>query len=114
VNPKDIFCPNIACPARSQIGKGNTGVHSQKDQRLLQVITLLAYGSPIQAIVHAFGLDERTGNNEQASIAAGLADHIWTPAELFNSRIPPTRWQPPSQRGRRALATQNLTRKWCS
>ena len=24
------------------------------------VITLLAYGCPVQAIVHAFGLDERT------------------------------------------------------
>ena len=48
------------------------------------------------------------------AIAAGLADHIWTPAELFNFRIPPTRWQPPSQRGRRSLATQKLVEKWCS
>ncbi|HSQ17799.1 MAG TPA: hypothetical protein VLM83_08890 [Anaerolineales bacterium] len=87
MNPREIFCPNIACPARGQIGKGNIGVHSQKDQRyicevcnetfaatkgtifyrlrsdpqtVLHVITLLAYGSPIQAIVNAFGLDERT------------------------------------------------------
>jgi transposase-like protein len=48
------------------------------------------------------------------AIAAGLADHIWTPAELFNFRIPPSRWQPPKQRGRRPLATQNLVAKWCS
>jgi hypothetical protein len=48
------------------------------------------------------------------AIAAGLADHIWTPAELFNFRIPPTRWQPPSQRGRRSLVTQKLVEKWCS
>ena len=27
---------------------------------ILIVVTLLAYGCPIQAIVHAFGLDERT------------------------------------------------------
>jgi len=87
MNPKDIFCPNIDCPARGQIGKGNIGIHSQKDQRyicdvcqetftatkgtifyrlrtepkiVLQVITLQAYGCPIQAIVQAFGLDERT------------------------------------------------------
>src|SRR3972149_6948031 len=32
------------------------------------------------------------------AIAAGLADHIWTPAELFNIHIPLIRWQPPSQR----------------
>ncbi len=87
MNPQDIFCPNIACPARGQIGKGNIGVHSQEEERyicdvceqtftatkgtifyrlrtdpkiVLQVITLQAYGCPIQAIVQAFGLDERT------------------------------------------------------
>ena len=27
---------------------------------IVQVVTLLAYGCPVQAIVHAFGLDERT------------------------------------------------------
>lgn len=87
MNPQDIFCPNIDCPARGQIGKGNIHIHSQADERcicdvcqqtftvtkgtifyrlrtdpkiVLQVITLLAYGCPIQAIVQAFGLDERT------------------------------------------------------
>ena len=87
MNPQDIFCPNIDCPARGQIGKGNLTIHSQKEQRylciecgqtltttkgtifyrlrsdpqiLMQVIVLLANGCPIQAIVHAFGLDERT------------------------------------------------------
>jgi transposase-like protein len=87
MNPQEIFCPNMACPARGQTGQGNIGVHSQKEQRyicavcdqtfsaskgtifyrlrtepkiVLQVITLLAYGCPIQAIVEAYGLDERT------------------------------------------------------
>jgi transposase-like protein len=87
MNPHDIFCPNIECPARGQIGRGNIGVHSREEKRyicdvcqqtftatkgtifyrlrtdakiVLQVITLLAYGCPIQAIVQAFGLDERT------------------------------------------------------
>jgi len=87
MNPQDIFCPNIDCPARGQVGKGNICIHSQEDKRyicneckqtftitkgtifyrlrtdpqiVLQVIALLAYGCPIQAIVHAFGLDERT------------------------------------------------------
>ena len=35
MNPQDIFCPNIACPARGQIGKGNIGVQSQKDERYI-------------------------------------------------------------------------------
>jgi transposase-like protein len=87
MNPEKIFCPNIDCPARGQIGKGNIGIHSQKESRyeckvcrqtftttkgtifyrlhtdpkiVLLVITLLAYGCPIQAIVQAFGFDERT------------------------------------------------------
>jgi transposase-like protein len=47
------------------------------------------------------------------AIAAGLADHIWTPFELFNFKLPPPRWQPPHKRGRRSLATQKLVEKWC-
>lgn len=87
MNPQDIFCPNLDCPARGQKGKGNIQVHSQKDQRcycdvckkafavtkgsifyrlrtdavtVMLVITLISYGCPIQAIVNAFGFDERT------------------------------------------------------
>jgi hypothetical protein len=33
------------------------------------VVTLLSYGCPIQAIVHVFGLDERTGVIEQVCSA---------------------------------------------
>src|SRR5512139_3731878 len=87
MNPQKVFCPNMACPARGQIGKGNIHDHSQKDERyscevcqqtcsarkgtifyglrsdpviVMTVIILLAYGCPVQAIVKAFGLDERT------------------------------------------------------
>jgi transposase-like protein len=87
MNPQELFCPNMKCPARGQTGKGNIPIHSQKEQRcvckvcgqtfattkgtifyrlryaselVIQVLVLLAYGCPIQAIVKAFGLDERT------------------------------------------------------
>jgi len=87
MNPKELFCPNIDCPARGQIDKGNLSIHSRKKKRcichvcqqtftttqgtifyrlrtspitVLLVITLVAYGCPIQAIVKAFGFDERT------------------------------------------------------
>ena len=87
MNPQELFCPNLDCPARGQTGKGNIHTHSWKDQRcicdvckqtfatttgtifyrlrsdpqlVMWVIVLLAYGCPIQAIVKAFGLDERT------------------------------------------------------
>jgi transposase-like protein len=81
------FCPNWDCPARGQSRQGNIGIHSQKEQRFIckvcrqtfsttkgtvfyrlrhsaetvvLVVTLLAHGCPVQAIVAAFGLDERT------------------------------------------------------
>ena len=87
MNPQSVFCPNNACAARGQVGEGNIHVHSQKDRRykcnvcgqtfaetkgtpyyrlrsaqetVTVVITLLAYGCPLQAIVAAFGVDERT------------------------------------------------------
>jgi transposase-like protein len=87
MDPQTVFCPNPACPARGQRGEGNIHIHSRKKQRyrcmvcratftaskgtvfyrrhkeamqLVWVITLLAYGCPPQAVVQAFGWDERT------------------------------------------------------
>src|SRR6266849_5351925 len=77
----------MACPARGQTGQVNIGIHSRKDRRFIctqcrktfattygtvfyrlrtagetvaLVLTLLAHGCPLQAIVVAFGFDERT------------------------------------------------------
>lgn len=87
MNPSELFCPNRDCAKHGQIGQGNLGVHSQRERRLccyvcgktfaasrgtpffrlrteeavvVLVVTLLAWGCPPQAIVHAFGFDERT------------------------------------------------------
>jgi len=87
MDPTTVFCPNLACPARGQTGRGNIGIHSQQDRRFLctqchktfaatygtvfyrlhtsaetvaLVVTLMAHGCPLQAIVAAFGYDERT------------------------------------------------------
>lgn len=87
MQPSEQFCPNLRCCARGQIGQGNITIHEGKRQRyrckscnqtfsarrgpmfeglrkprelIVMVVTLLAYGCPIQAIVHAFDLDERT------------------------------------------------------
>lgn len=87
MDPHTTFCPNSDCPARGQVGQGNIQIHSRKQQRyrctqcdktftaskgtpfyrrrkpadaLICVVTLLAFGCPPQAIVHAFGWDERT------------------------------------------------------
>jgi len=87
MNPEQLFCPNIDCPARGQVGRNNISIHSQQEKRcscnvcnktfaitkgsifyrlrtkpqlVMLVIVLLAYGCPVQAIVKAFGFDERT------------------------------------------------------
>ena len=87
MDPTTTFCTNMACPARGQTGQGNIGIHSCKDKRFIctechktcsatqgtafyrlrtsaeavsLVVTLLAHGCPLQAIVVAFGYDERT------------------------------------------------------
>src|SRR6059058_5868999 len=87
MDPTTTFCPNGHCHARGQIGKGNIGIHSRKEQRFIchechqtfsattgtvfyrlrtsaetvvLVVTLLAHGCPVQAIVAAFRFDERT------------------------------------------------------
>jgi transposase-like protein/IS1 family transposase len=81
------FCPNKTCSARGQKAQGTIIIHDRKRQRyrcqvcqqtfsarrgtmfeglrkpmalIVIVVTLLTYGCPVQAIVHAFGLDERT------------------------------------------------------
>ena len=87
MDPQTQFCPNEGCVARGQVGQGNIRVHSWHEHRyrcrrcgttfaattgtpfyrlqtaaetVTLVVTLLAHGCPLQAIVAAFGMDERT------------------------------------------------------
>jgi transposase-like protein len=90
MNLQTLFCPNYACPARGQVNQGNIHAHSQQEKRcrcdvcgktfsvtketlfyrlrtdpiiVMQVITLLAYGCPPEAVVAAYGFDRRTVSN---------------------------------------------------
>ncbi len=47
------------------------------------------------------------------ALAAGLTDHVWTPAELFAWRTAPPRWTPPKRRGRPSNETRRLVDEWC-
>ncbi len=87
MNPQNVFCPNIECPAKGQRDEGNIKVHSQADERyvcsvcsktftttkgtifyglktdgatVMRVLTLMANGCPRPAAAKAFKLDERT------------------------------------------------------
>ena len=87
MNPQGQFCHSPACWAYGRAGEGHVVIHSRRERRyrcrrcgktfsattgtapyrahkphalVVQVATLLAHGCPPQAIVAAFGLDERT------------------------------------------------------
>ncbi len=87
MNPQPLFCPNLDCPSRGVQNAGNIRVHDSQRNRwrcttcrqtfsgrqgtpfynlktaevtVVLVLTLLAFGCPLQAIVAAFGYDERT------------------------------------------------------
>ena len=97
MDPRSQFCHNLECPDRGQAGRGTIRVHSRKERRyqcrtcratfaettgtpyyrlhhaaevLRMVLTLLCHGCPLQAIVAAFGLDERTVAAWQAKAGA--------------------------------------------
>ncbi len=35
MNPWNVFCPNLDCVARGQMGKGNIGVHQWREKRYI-------------------------------------------------------------------------------
>jgi transposase-like protein len=104
MNPQTVWCPNLDCPARGQLGQGNIRVHSTKEQRyrcslcgktfsarsgtifhrrrtdetlIILVITLVSWGCPIVAIEHAFGLQSQTVRDwlEAAGLHAEAVHH---------------------------------------
>jgi hypothetical protein len=87
MDPHSKWCHNRGCRAYGRPGEGHVVIHSRKERRyqckrcsrtfsetpdtalyrihkprwlVVAVLTLLAYGCPVQAIVAAFDLDERT------------------------------------------------------
>jgi hypothetical protein len=53
-----------------------------------------------------------TGQPQTPAMAAGITDHCWSVQELLWQRVPPPRWQPPKQRGRRSKAMLQLIERW--
>src|SRR2546430_10779465 len=126
MDASQVFCPNLDCVARGQVGQGNIVSHGRARARfrckswgktfsaqegtmfeglrkpktlIVIVVTLLAYGCPIQAIVQAFGLDERTvaswrdraGNHcqevHQAVVQQGQLDLVQGPPDEIRVKI---------------------------
>jgi transposase-like protein len=144
MNPQAVFCTNIDCPARGQRGAGNIGIHSQQDKRymcsvchrtfsvtkgslfyrlrsdpqvVLLVISLLAYGCPLPAIVKAFGLDERTVRSwwqRAGRQCAAVHEYIVGQSQLDLQQVQADEIKVKTQRGSvwMALAMMVPTRLW--
>jgi transposase-like protein len=117
MNPQKQFCHNQNCWAYGRKGQEHIVIHSHKEKRyrckrcrrtfsqtkgtalyrlhkpqelVFVVLTLLAYGSPIQAIVAAFGLDERTvtrWQKEAGSQCRRVHEHLVEAGNLELSQV---------------------------
>lgn len=141
--PTPLFCPNPPGPARGQTGRGHRGIPSQQDPRgschvchhtcsatqgtvwsrrrpsaetVVSVVTWLAQGCPVQAIVAACGCDERTvaagwaraGRQGQA-VHADLVEH---PRDVGPGQAEASRVKTPGRIGWMALALMVKPRVW--
>jgi transposase-like protein len=104
MDPQEQWCPNLNCPARGHLDRGNIGIHSRKEQRyrstvcnktfgartgtifhrrrsdetlIILVITLVSWGCPIVAIEHAYGFQAQTVRDwlEAAGLHAEALHH---------------------------------------
>jgi len=144
MNPQEQFCPNMECSARGEIGAGNITIHSQKERRykceqcgktfservgtplyklkkagelFVTVVTLLAHGCPVQAIVAAFGLDERTVKEwfmRSGQHCQQVHEHFMNQTELDLGQVQADEIKVKKQRGAAwmVLAMMVSTRLW--
>jgi transposase-like protein/IS1 family transposase len=142
MNSEEAFCPNPDCPLHGIREQDNIHVHSHKEKRyrchrcnktfaetkgtpfyrrkyntrfISEVVSLLAYGCPPQAIVATYGLDERTVYAWQA--AAGqhskrLHEHLLRPMDLVQVQADELRVKAQGQVLWMALAIGVTTRLW--
>src|SRR5919199_3362751 len=55
-----------------------------------------------------------SGQQQTPAMAAGITDHCWSVQDLLWQRVPPPRWSPPKQRGRRSKVLQHLIDRWAT
>jgi len=144
MTPDQEFCPNADCPDRGKKSANNIGVHSQKAQRCICrtcgktfsmrkgtalygikksaevftiVVTLLAFGCPVQAVVMAFGLDERTVRSWQMKAGKhcqGVYEQVVGKSQLDLVQVQADEIKVKTQKGTiwMAMAMMVSTRLW--
>jgi transposase-like protein len=118
MDPQAQFCHNTNCPARGLVGQGNVPIPSRADRRYkgttcgrtfaatrgtpyyrkrtahdgsTTVLTRLAHGCPLQAIVAAFGFDERTvaaGHHQAGQPCQGVHTHLVPQGRVDLPQVP--------------------------
>lgn len=143
MNSHDVFCPNPDCPARGQCGEGNVWIHSRTPPRyrctvctktfsaragtpfyrratdealITLIVTLVAHGCPIAAIVVAYGIQRQTvctwvdaGGSQSAAVHQHL---VCQPRELGCVQADEIRVRQQGQVVWVALAMMVATRLW--
>lgn len=143
MDPATTFCPNLACPARGQRGQGHICLHSCKDQRGLGtechqtcsatqgtaldrlrtsaetvsvMVTRMAHGCPLPAIVGACGSDARTVARWLARAGVqgrAVPEHrVEPPRDLGQVPADESRVKPPGGLVGMAWALRVRTRLW--
>jgi transposase-like protein len=59
-------------------------------------------------------LQTADGHRRTPAQAAGLTEVCWAVERLLHYQVPPGRWVPPKQRGRRSKQTQELIQRWAA
>jgi transposase-like protein len=59
-------------------------------------------------------LSSKDLGGQTPAMAARITDHVWTVREVLEYRVPPPRWKPPKQRGRRSRQIQDLIQQWAT
>jgi transposase-like protein len=144
MNPQAVFCPNKHCHATGQVGQGNIGIHSEQERRYIchtcgdtfsetkgtmfyrlktdhetveRVVTLVGHGCPPQAIVAAFGIDERTVADwlhKAGAHCQGVHEHIIGQSQVDLGQVQADEIKVKTQLGTvwMALVMMVVTRLW--
>jgi transposase-like protein len=96
------FRARLASLARRTRGLGRTAARLERGMWL--VGTVYNVCTPHRSL----------GKERTPAMAAGIADHVWSMAELLHYRAPPARWRAPTKWGRRTKAEEALIARWAT
>jgi hypothetical protein len=100
------FCSRLASLVRRP--RSGARRHRMVPLGMDLVGTVDNFCTPHDTLTHA------QGHRCPPAMAASLTHHVWTVAAWLHVHVPPPRWQPPKQRGRRSKALQTLIEQWAS